>query len=182
MSEKRDLAADLRFIESGAITNHPWWTQLEKAKEIAVYAIRRAMEAEGKNASLKLLLHEAMEGAQEHITQMKMLEKELEQARAREGALLDGIKRIQDYIYARGETSIYLEPIYDATIELLTSSDAGRAYTEKYRRMEEALKWIAQQPHDLKYAPCPCAETDMCITEYCLSCYARTALEVSDDE
>jgi len=52
-----------------------------------------------------------------------------------------------------------------------------RAEVEQYR---EALEWIAQQPcanksNVKKYTAC--TESDDCITEYCLPCYAKKALE-----
>ena len=43
--------------------------------------------------------------------------------------------------------------------------------------MREALQWIAQQSCTNK--DIDCAETSLCITEYCLPCYATSALGIA---
>ena len=52
------------------------------------------------------------------------------------------------------------------------------------KRFREALNWIAQQPcarrPDDAEGYTPCSETDDCVTEWCLSCYARAALAQED--
>lgn len=47
---------------------------------------------------------------------------------------------------------------------------------EENRKLRDALQWIAQQPHDKRYGSRRCTETDLCITEYCLPCYAKATL------
>ena len=50
-------------------------------------------------------------------------------------------------------------------------------------RLREALVWVARHlPHDKKYGLRPCIETDMCITEYCLSCYAMAVLRRGEED
>lgn len=51
-------------------------------------------------------------------------------------------------------------------------------------RNQEALEWIARQFCDRtddvdKYV---CMESEDCITEYCLSCYARAVLRAQEDD
>ena len=66
----------------------------------------------------------------------------------------------------------------------------NRAVEERIEAMEESarlrkhLQWIADQP--CERAPGhvsfrACAESGDCLTEWCLPCYARAALEDSDE-
>jgi len=60
----------------------------------------------------------------------------------------------------------------------------GREYAERVKRMEEALRLISYQPCDNsknKEMFGSCLPSFDCLTEYCLPCIAKAALEVPED-
>lgn len=80
-----------------------------------------------------------------------------------------------------GNCSACLKPSAEAAQEAI-SVTADQA-TARVKQLTQALAWIGQQfcarrPNDpgLVRVWSPCTETEMCITEYCLPCYAKSAL------
>jgi hypothetical protein len=51
--------------------------------------------------------------------------------------------------------------------------------SEENGRLEERMKWIAQQHCTQEVSGCDCYNQNLCITEYCYPCYAKQALKAA---
>lgn len=207
MSEKRDAEKDLAVLDSAEKefkikANLGGWINMclskdmtdfiATAREALPHWIKRAQEAEAGEASSEFAC-----ALRKRIEQLRI---ERDQALAEAAVMRDALLKAQwcmeeergiDYTF-----SLYYCPlcereqgeghVEDCMIaKALNSSPVATAYTDRVRKMEAGLKWIAQQRCQGGCGPdkyTDCAETDACVTEYCLPCYAKCALEVPADE
>jgi len=91
---------------------------------------------------------------------------------------IPALRRDRDAALARvKELEAEADKEHARAVELADRLRDARAQLERVR---EKLKRVADQActYDAENASedCPCTETSACLTEYCLSCYARTVL------
>jgi len=91
---------------------------------------------------------------------------------------LKRVRSLEDFL---GDVQRIVGRSLEKVIQEKTAAELrARKLEEENRRLRDALHWIAQQLHDKRYGSRRCAETDWCITEYCLSCYAKATLAILD--
>lgn len=147
---------------------------------------------------LRSQLEQVTERLEQSFTQTEYMKEELQQqleaeqagaAMLREAlpALIrqyaDNTCRIMQY----DSVDYHLKLLYEeqqavwTNIEQALSTPAGAAMLERLRKAEESLNWLLNNlairdcEHDAEGSDetTPCTETGVCITEYCLPCYAR---------
>jgi len=88
------------------------------------------------------------------------------------------------------EIKFFLERLVVNNELCISESDAQELYAhcddlltevKRLREAREALEWIAQQFCTI-YDDSDCLQTDHCVTEYCLPCYARAVLRGNTEE
>ena len=195
MSEKRDAATDLKVCESiekvfERDPNLCGWMDMAMpnqlisfvrcSREALPYWIRRAQQAEDENIRLKKQYDKVIMERYEETKEAARFQVEKQDAEAERDQAVAEVEAIREAAKKWMECPTWGGPELDTLLSELNHAPAAKAYAERVKRIEAALIFIAYQPCSNKknkemYGSC--RQSPDCLTEYCLPCIAKAALD-----